>query len=151
MAMTNSIVPIDVFKIKPLEYAVAKSAIIFDGQKTDAIVDGLVLDAQYQFWLGFILFTTDDVPYEEMLHITLISEQFRVIDRIDLGCAYHSAILSNILIRNQASIEFSFFGLERWLLTIDKYASFQLNWRHLTCIRYPCGRWRRHYFKLISV
>ena len=54
------------------------SKLIFDGKLLQCELAGLYLDAQYRCSPGFFLLSNEDTPYEESLHITLLSPDFEV-------------------------------------------------------------------------
>jgi len=107
---------IDRFRIVPL--SATESRLLFDGIETKAILNGLALEAQFACDHGFLLWLTYDCPFEELLRIYLVSSEFELLDQDQLGCIYTAGILMNLTITGPDSLEFSFYGGDRWTLTI---------------------------------
>ena len=91
---------------------------MFDGKLLRCGLAGLYLDAQYRCSLGFLLLSNEDTPYEESLHITLLSPDFDVLDTLEISYSYASGTVRNLKVAGENSLEFSFFGGDKWRLTI---------------------------------
>ena len=92
--------------------------VVFDGKLMDCELAGSYLDAQFQCSLGFLLISNEDSPYEEGLHITLLSPNLDVIDALEITHAYAPGSIRNLQIVGENSLEFTFFGGDNWRLTI---------------------------------
>lgn len=80
---------------------------------------GAVLEAQFATGGRYVLFVTEDVPYEESLHILLIDSDLSVLDSVELSAHYTPGIFENVAIVEPDIIEFSFFDrAEKWRLKI---------------------------------
>jgi len=96
------------------------SKLYFDKCPCHINISGIILEKQYRLNTGFkLIFTSDDCPYEETLHITLLSKEHTVVDALDLGMAYHSAIFDNIALLSENTLEFNFFSDTRYHLFIE--------------------------------
>lgn len=94
------------------------SHLYHQGNKTGLILEGLYLEAQYRFDYKYILFLTEDCPYEEGLFIYLLDQSFSVLDRAIMAIQYAPGILGNLKIENDHEISFSLFSPdEKWTLT----------------------------------
>lgn len=60
------------------------SEVLVDGRATGRFVPGAVLEAAIQWENYYLLFMTGDVPYEEMLRVVLLDDQFGPVR--PLGC-----------------------------------------------------------------
>lgn len=89
-------------------------------------VDGVSLEAQFQCSSGYLVITSDDIPYEEGLHFYLLGGGGEVLDELSLGQINHSGILRNVVPHADDRLEFSFFGSERWHLTVLDKPVFRL-------------------------
>ena len=94
------------------------SNVVFAGKPVHCKLAGSCLDAQYQCTLGFLLMSNEDTPYEEGLHITLLSPSLDVLDTIEISHAYAPGSIRNLRIVGKNSLEFTFFGGDNWRLTI---------------------------------
>jgi hypothetical protein len=96
----------------------ATSRLWFDASETALTLDGIVLEAQFDCDAGFLLLITYDVPYEEILNIYLVSPDLRVLDEENLGCFYTPGLLRDLTGTAEDCLSFSFFGGDRWSLTV---------------------------------
>ena len=98
-----------------------RSDLLFRGEATGTILDGVVLGAQ--FALGDagdgerLLLVTHDCGFEELLEVYLLSGDFRVIDKLRLGKEGTPGFLADVQAVEEG-VEFEFFGDDRWRLTI---------------------------------
>jgi hypothetical protein len=111
---------IDAFTLAPLPPAECgpQSKVLFAGRALYLRIDGCVLEAQFQCVPGYLLLVTEDCPYEEGLHVYLLGPAFTVLDRIELSRPYSPGILKILDATAAGQIAFSFFGDERWRLTV---------------------------------
>jgi hypothetical protein len=108
--------PVDYFRVERVSDTVGRSLLLQDG-KAVAIVDGVALEAQFAFEHGYLIFASDDNPYEEILHIHLFDPSYRLLDSVCLGRPYCSGLLRDVAVGNNC-VEFSFFGGDRWRLIV---------------------------------
>lgn len=94
------------------------SALTYRGKPAPVEIAGSVLDAQYRCSPGFLLISNEDSPYEEGLHITLLSPGLAVLDRLEMSHAYAPGLLRDLRIAGEDALEFSFFGGDSWRLTV---------------------------------
>lgn len=88
------------------------------GLESELLLDGLILEAQYECSAGYLLMLTEDCPFEEALHVYLLDRSLRPIDKLVLGKAYQPGILRDVKISGKESLEFSFFGGDKWQLRV---------------------------------
>lgn len=80
---------------------------------------GAVLEAEFAIGGMYVLFVSEDVPFEEALHILLIDSDLSVLDSAELSADYTPGIFENVAIIEPDMVEFSFFDrTERWRLKI---------------------------------
>jgi hypothetical protein len=80
---------------------------------------GAVLEAQFCVDGGFLVFLTEDTPYEEALHIHLLDGGLTLRDSLELSAPYAAAVLANLAITPADEITFSFFDkTDCWRLTV---------------------------------
>lgn len=112
------------FDLAPIDEE--KSAIIDHGQRTKSEVIGIVLElcVRYKDW--FLVFTTDDTPFEDMLHVHLLDEQFNVLDSLTIGAMYSTGSFSEPQLISPNKVSFRFIGDTDWSVTILDQAKFGL-------------------------
>lgn len=90
--------------------------------RTNKVIEtvGAVLEAQFMDGDNHLLFISEGIPYEESLHILLISSDLIIKDFIELSAAYTPGMLRNIRIVQPNKIQFSFFNPEEtWVLECE--------------------------------
>jgi hypothetical protein len=81
---------------------------------------GCVLERLYQLEnRHYLVFLTDDSPYEECLHIVLLDENYHQLDQVDIFQAYTPGILSNLTVLGSYELEFEFMVSCRFRLSVD--------------------------------
>ena len=108
------------------------SELLVNDQSTGVVLPGVTLEAQYRFGDRYLLFTTENVPYEEALHILLLDQGFRRLDHIELSHPFAEGTLSDVRARD-AQVQFSFFGGDFWELSVAPRP------RHLARSECPVG------------
>ena len=98
----------------------------YGGRDTGSIVPGALLERQYVLIDGrFLLFLTDDVPYEETLRIHLLSREFQILDGLEFGGAYVTAGLSDVTTEKADTVTFSFVHKACCRLRVDAKPSWR--------------------------
>jgi len=91
------------------------SAVLDGAGAASGLIPGAILEAQFQAADGaFLVFTTQDVPFEEQLDLVLLDRELRVLDRATLAAAYATGALRDLRLDAGDSASFSFFGQDRW-------------------------------------
>ncbi|SJN56205.1 hypothetical protein VR7878_01651 [Vibrio ruber DSM 16370] len=83
-------------------------------------LSGKILEAQYKTDAGYyLLFLTEDVPYEEALHIYLLDQSLKIIESLELSAEYTAGILRDIQVIEKNKIRFFFFDNDQsWQLEV---------------------------------
>ena len=115
---------IDKFRIEPIAGGTLHSRLAFD-KSLSLEVAGVTIEAQFRCSRGYLVVTSDGNPYEEIIHFYLLSEGGEVLDELSLGRIYHSGTLRDVVPHAGDRLEFSFFGRERWCLSILDKARLQ--------------------------
>ena len=84
--------------------------ILYNNEPVGLSVSGAVLEAAYEGDGFYLLFMTDDVPYEEGLTIHLISPDFKDVETAALVGFYSSGSFRDAVVMGPRQIGFSFFG-----------------------------------------
>ena len=80
-------------------------------------VDGAVLEGAWSFGAELLVATTDNIPYEEGLHFSLLSPDGSVADEVELAHMYTTGSFA-LLGTEGATLRFRFFGDTDWLLRV---------------------------------
>ena len=137
---------IERFHLQPHAPDTLRSLLIAsDGSSLE--VEGQVMEGQFDTSLGYLVITSDGIPFEEALHFYLLERDGKLLDGISLGHAYNSGILGDLSIGIDA-LEFSFFGSERWRLSIRESGDAMLFSTPWSSVRSINGWMRGHYLKL---
>jgi hypothetical protein len=115
------------FTLQPLlaendESDATHSKLLFESKLTDLELEGISLDAQYQYESKYLLFVSHNSPFADTLHIYLLNESFIKIDEWAISALSESEwyMLRNLKITDNNQIQFSFFGDDSWILTVLK-------------------------------
>ncbi len=145
--------PIDEFTIKNIhgkdpDYD-NTSNLYYQGRGTGVILEGLYLAAQYKFNNKYILFLTEDCPFEEGLFIYLVDQALNILDRAEISIQFAPGILADLKIENDHEISFSFFSNdEKWTLTILPTPKRVFTFGLKVPVRRLFSFYRKRYFEL---
>jgi hypothetical protein len=95
-----------------------RSQIVRGGEPTGASVPGAVLEAVVACGDRYLLFTTDDIPYEDSLHIVLVDASLRTLDAATLGSPYSTGRFAELELAPPDRVHFRFMGGTRWTVTL---------------------------------
>ncbi len=97
----------------------ASSRLYHQGRETGRVLQGLELSAQFQGNDYYLLFLTEDCPFEEGLFIYHLDSGFKVLDRAEISNPLTPGILEDLHIENEREISFTFFSKdEKWVLSV---------------------------------
>ncbi|UTW01033.1 hypothetical protein KDW99_07885 [Marinomonas rhizomae] len=136
------LIPKSKFDLVPIDDE--KSAIVDHNRRTQFKITGTVLElcARYKDW--FLVFTTDDTPFEDMLHVYLLDNSFNVLDSLTIGAMYSTGSFSEPQLISSNKIMFRFIGDTDWSITILDQAKFGLP--YFSSIKGVRKTWQcRHY------
>lgn len=105
-----------------------RSALLLNGQPTGRVLPGAVLEAAVEWQGQYLLFITDDVPYEEALRIVLIDAELNVVDSAELGGAYTTGSFSDLRLIPPDTVRFRFIGAADWTVRLLNKDEFRLPW-----------------------
>ncbi len=94
------------------------SEILRNGQATGRQVAGAVLEAAAQWQSFMLLFTTDDTPFEELLHIHLLDAQLNLLDSATVGGMYSTGSFSLLDAAEPDTVRFRFIGGTDWSVQV---------------------------------
>ncbi|WP_257454427.1 hypothetical protein [Archangium lipolyticum] len=125
-------------------------ALLHEGRETGLRIHAAMLEAQFQVQPNlFLLFFTDDCPFEEELQILLLDMHFQLLDGLRLGQPYTPGILSGLDAQGEQRLLFDFFSGTRLLLSVHPEGVFHVSRRLPSFARPIKGRFfARHYLTL---
>lgn len=118
------------------------------GRTSKEALEGTVLEACVQYGNQYLLFLTDDIPFEDSLHIHLLDEDLKRVDTATLGAPYTTGHFRNLRYEDSGEITFEFFGNCVWEVSVStqkrlrlpfvsgpKGVSWQNGWFHVLELR----------------
>lgn len=112
--------------------------IVVEGARTGKRIPGAVLEAALQCGERYLLFLTDDVPFEEALRIATLDRNFDVQDWATIGGPYTSGSFSDLRIEPPDSATFRFIGGTTWRVRLLGRRGFRIPF-----FSEPRGVWRK--------
>jgi len=100
------------------ENRLATSFVKIGGRSSQTPLEGAVLEACVQQSGQYLVFLTDDIPYEDSLHIHLLDCNLSIQDSVTLGTAYTTGSFRNLDLAEDGSITFEFFGGNAWKVSV---------------------------------
>ncbi|MDP5009200.1 MAG: hypothetical protein NWQ13_09530 [Glaciimonas sp.] len=119
-----------------------KSEIRVDGIATGKIVSGAYLEAAVRWNDFYLLFMTDDCPFEESLNIHLLDKNADLVDSATMFSMYSTGSFSSLKLMEPNTLHYNFFGDIVWRLELLTTPVF--SWPFLGN---PRGVWRKFKFK----
>jgi hypothetical protein len=120
---------------------VPESEILLNGRPSGKLVLGAWLEAAVQWQNYYLLFMTDDVPFEEWLRIILLDNHLDLLDSARIGVPYSSGKFSSLAIKEPNSVSFHFFADTTWNVELLSKPKIRMPF-----ITEPIGVWRSFSF-----
>lgn len=112
--------------VRQTEFSQASSEVYFENKSTGVLVPGKILEAAFHIDNDrYLIFTTDDVLFEESLTITLVSLNKGIIEVVHLGGEYTSGTFENAK-ADEDSVHFQFIDDVRWTIKVAESARFRI-------------------------
>lgn len=92
--------------------------IVRNGQATGRHVEGAVLELAARWQSFYLLFTTDDTPFEDLLHIHLLDADMSLLDSATLGGIYSTGSFSLLDSSEPNALRFRFIGDTDWSVQV---------------------------------
>ena len=126
---------IDAFRIVP-ENDGSSGTLLF-GDRLVARLSARIVEAQFQLLdAGYLIFATQDSPFEEELTILCLDADFRERDRASIGQPYTPGLLEDVTPSGPDQISFRFVRPAPWTLDIAPRRRLLglggVKWLHLT-------------------
>lgn len=120
---------------------------VIAGQTSEEALEGIVLEACVQYGNQYLLFMTDDIPFEDSLHIHLLDENLNRADTATLGAPYTTGHFRNLICEDSAELTFEFFGDCVWQVSVSPEERLRLPF-----ISGPKGvSWQKGWFHVIEL
>ena len=103
-----------------------RSRICLDGKPTDAIIAGAIFEACIKIEKLYLVFTTDDCPFEEGLNICLLDENLLLLDAMVLSHIYTTATFRLHELKAPDRVVFEFLGDKLWEVCVFQTPRFRL-------------------------
>jgi hypothetical protein len=133
--------------IASTEASVPKSEIMLNGLSSGKFVTGAILETALKWNEFYLLFTTDDIPFEDTLSISFFDKQLNLLDIATLGGMYTTGSFSLVDLIEPNTISFRFIGDTDWHIKLFSRPFFMLPF-----LFEPTGIYRKwkplHYFKI---
>lgn len=145
--------PSDAFALealpRPGEDDAPRARLIHRGQAVGEPVEGCVLEQQYAVDPGrHLLFVSDDIPYEEGLHIYLVDAAGAVLDGLEIGAPYTPGLLEDAVVSGPDQVDFSFIHKQRCRLIVHSEPAVFRQLRPITGVKRLGGAFRKRYLEL---
>ena len=130
------------------EYKQTLCEMVIDHKPSNILIRGKILERAVSVDENrYVIFTTDEVIFEESLNIYLIELGKGVVDQLFIGQAYQTDIFSGLKIADASSLSFSFLG--SWTLEVYAKAKFGIGINSEVLCLYNLKL--KHYMKLSCV
>jgi hypothetical protein len=114
-------------------------------------VPGAILHGQFSGPAGLLFLTTENVPYEEALHVLLFNQMLEQTDHLEVSNKLTPGALSDLCLNSSGTISFSFFGGDLWQLTVLE-APVRALFSHPPGVHWPdSSPISKHYLRLTRV
>lgn len=97
---------------------VPESEVWFSNQPTGKRAPGALLEAALRVGDDYLLFMTDDVPFEDFLSVVLLDDEFNVKDSARIGGVYSTGTFSSLELQEPHSVRFRFIGDRTWTVRV---------------------------------
>lgn len=131
----------------PSSQTLGGAHLLLQGHPTGRKIKGRLLVDQYSWGKHYLLISSDDNPYEEVLHIYLLDSELNKLDEMDLSQPGMPGIYQPCH-HSKECLEFRFFDQNTWCLSIrHKPKARALNMDQFPISR-PVKLWGQQYLRL---
>lgn len=102
------------------------SEITLAGGQKRIIVDGAILEAAIAWKDAYLIFLTDDIPFEETLRIYLLDGELDYLDSVTLGGMYSTGFFTLNELSETDVVRFQFIGIMDWSVELLREPEFRL-------------------------
>ncbi|MDR2852308.1 MAG: hypothetical protein LBV61_04535 [Burkholderiaceae bacterium] len=105
---------------------IPESEVLVNGTSTGKRISGAILEAAVQWENRYLLFMTDDIPFEEILSIHLLDAQLNILDSALIGGPYSSGSFSSLELNEPNNVRFHFIGDTTWCIELLPRPEFRM-------------------------
>lgn len=116
---------------------IPRSVIFQNAKPVGKDVSGAILEAAVQWREWYLLFLTDDCPFEDSLNIHLLDEQFNALDSVAMFWMYSTGVFKSLKLIQPNIVQFRFFGDSIWRVELLQKPTFRFPY-----FSEPLGVWR---------
>jgi hypothetical protein len=98
--------------------AVPVSEILIHQRPTGKLVSGAILETAVGWNNSYLLFMTDDLPFEDMLGIYLLDSDLELLDSARIGGAYTTGSFRGLELEDPNTVRFHFIGETEWTVEL---------------------------------
>ncbi len=98
------------------EIETCKSRVFIKNAHTDCIIDGAILESCIKCDEYYLVFMSEDIPYEDSLHISLLDKNLTILDQASLSWIYTTGTFKLIALNEPDTVVFSFFDKLVWCI-----------------------------------
>jgi hypothetical protein len=106
-----------------------RSELLVEGRPTGSVIAGCVLEAAVRCEPGWLVFATNDIPYEEFLNIHLLDESAKPLDSARIGGPNSTGMFSRLRLEPPATVHFRFIDEADWSVRVLSRPKRTLPWR----------------------
>lgn len=100
-----------------------RSEVLWDGRATGCLIHGRALEGAFDVGGFALVLATEDTPYEEALSVSLLGGGGEsLIEERTLAIPYQPGVVSDVRVVSERALELSFFGSERFRITVHERA-----------------------------
>lgn len=100
----------------------ANSGIVAGRRETGQVNTGQILEAAIQWQGNYLLFVTDDIPFEDSLRIYLFDTGWRLLDSAAIGTMYATGTFSHLELLPPNRVGFQMFDDACWMIELLEQA-----------------------------
>jgi hypothetical protein len=101
-----------------------QSEVLLNGCPTGSLIPGALLEAAIEWNGHYLLFLTDDCPFEEGLNIVMLDSTLKLLDYATLAVLYCTGTLTSLKLLAPDRVQFTFFHEQVW--TVQLLSKFRL-------------------------
>ena len=108
------------------DHTLQKSQIFIHGKATGSVIVGAILEACVRINEYYLVFMTDDIPSEDMLHIYLFNQELNLLDSVTIGSAYATGSFRSFELFEPSTVKFNFIGATQWIVDVFQKKQFHI-------------------------
>jgi hypothetical protein len=95
-----------------------RSEVLVEGRPTGSVIAGRVLEAAVECEPGWLLFVTNDIPYEEFLNIHFLDKAASPLDSARIGGPNSTGTFASLTLEPPSTVHFRFIDEADWSVRV---------------------------------